>query len=305
VARRARHVAIVGDTLKDYARALSVHDLGLPRLDPRCHLLCRGADTAAFMLALESINFGSAYFPELRSYDGLRDYFGVSAALRDRFAEQVPSAEQLATWTWQECAVVFGQDGEHEPARELMILFARALNELGSHVVARYGGRFDALIEDANHSAERLVTLLIEMPGFADFASYEELRVPLLKRAQIAAADISLAFEGRGLGYFADLDCLTSFADDLVPHVLRIDGILRYSPGLAEAIAHERPLPSGSAEEVEIRASAIEAVERIVAEMRLAGRSVTAMQVDYLLWNRGLESRYQQTPRHRTHGRYY
>ena len=51
------------------------------------------------------------------------------------------------------------------------------------------------------------------------------------KRAQIVAADLALA----GVARFRDLDRLTIFADNLVPHVLRCDGVLVYdaAPGRA------------------------------------------------------------------------
>jgi hypothetical protein len=54
----------------------------------------------------------------------------------------------------------------------------------------------------------------------------------LWKRAQIAANDLALA----GVASFADIDRLTVFADNLVPHVLRIDGVLRYDPELAARV---------------------------------------------------------------------
>ena len=59
--------------------------------------------------------------------------------------------------------------------------------------------------------------------------------MPFLKRAQIAAADLCRA----GVAEFADLGELTMFADNLVPHVLRLDGILvrsaSWSPGSSAA----------------------------------------------------------------------
>jgi hypothetical protein len=73
------------------------------------------------------------------------------------------------------------------------------------------------------------------MPYFADIADYGGLRVPFCKRAQLAAADLALAFNGQGPGRFSDLDRLTIFADNLVPHVLRT-GILVYRESLAERI---------------------------------------------------------------------
>ncbi len=41
------------------------------------------------------------------------------------------------------------------------------------------------------------------------------------------AADLAAAFRGQGPGRFRDLDRLTLFADNLVPHVLRREGVLR------------------------------------------------------------------------------
>lgn len=126
VVRRAGHVAIDEDMLDACARELPPA-LTLPQLDPRCHLLDQGPDTATFMLVLEAVNFGSAYFPELRPYDGMRGYFAVSAALRDRCVRAgVPTARQLSAWSWEDCAEIFGQDPAHPPVRELMMEFARA-----------------------------------------------------------------------------------------------------------------------------------------------------------------------------------
>ncbi len=52
------------------------------------------------------------------------------------------------------------------------------------------------------------------------------------------------------------------FADNLVPHVLRLDGVLWFDPELVARIEHEELIEHGSPEEVEIRACAVHAVER-------------------------------------------
>lgn len=305
VVERARQVEIVDPRLEALCRELPPQALELPTLDPRCHYLGHGAETATFMLVLEAVNFGSGYFPNLRAYDGLTGYFAVSAALTDFFRRDgAPSAPRLQQLTSDDCARLFGQEATGASG-ELMSRFAAALGELGVHVEACYGGRFEALVEAADGSAERLVERLVAIPGFADIARYEELEVPILKRAQLCAADLSLAFGGEGLGAFHDLDRLTTFADDLVPHVLATDGVLRYNPELAGKIKRGELLPSGSPEEVEIRAATIEAVERMVTCLANQGRPTEAMRVDYLLWNRGLSPRYRATPRHRTLSGFY
>ncbi len=69
------------------------------------------------------------------------------------------------------------------------------------------------------------------MPMFADPGFY--------KRAQILPADLALA----GVAEFDDLDELTIFADNLVPHVLRVDGVLAYDDELAAQIDAGELLP--------------------------------------------------------------
>jgi hypothetical protein len=61
------------------------------------------------------------------------------------------------------------------------------------------------------------------------------------KRAQITANGRALA----GVASFADVDRLTVFADNLLPHVLRTDGVLTYAPGLAATVDAGLLLPAG------------------------------------------------------------
>jgi hypothetical protein len=62
---------------------------------------------------------------------------------------------------------------------------------------------------------------------------------------------------------------------------------------------------AGSAQEVEIRACGLHAVELLVAELRSLGHSVTARELDFVLWNRGQGRRFKSLPRHRTRTVYY
>ena len=114
-----------------------------------------------------------------------------------------------------------------------------------------------------------------------------------------------MAFAGGGPGRFDDLDRLTIFADNLVPHVLRVDGVLRYDRALADRIDREELLAPGSPEEVEIRAVAVDAVERLGEQLRAAGHPVTSMGLDQVLWRRGGGPRYKSIPRHRARTRAY
>ena len=144
------------------------------------------------------------------------------------------------------------------------------------------------LVEASGGSAERLATLLARRMRFFDDRGF-------YKRAQIVPSDLALA----GAASFGDLDRLTIFADNLVPHVLRVDGVLRYDPDLAAHIDAERLLAPGEAER-EIRACALHACEELAPRT-----GIPARELDIRLWNAGQEPRYKAVPRHRTRSVYY
>ena len=271
IAANARHVEIDLDALD------RIEPGPPPVLDPERHYL-EGTreDVARYMLTLDAINFGSGWFPTLRKRPGCSGYYTVSWALADRFRADGPwSNDELRGLSAGEVADVLGQERGHE----LMGLFATALNDLGSHLGKRSAGD---VVDAAGGSAVRLAENLTAMPFFRDEGFW--------KRAQITPNDLSLA----GIAAFDDLDELTIFADNLVPHVLRIDGVLRYAPELAAHIDREELLPPGD-EEREIRACAVHACEQIARRLGIPPRDL-----DVMLWNRGQGARYKARPRHRT-----
>ena len=306
VAERAVHVQINYDLIPSYAVSLLDAMPTVPEHEAATHYLDQGDDTAAFFLILDSINFGSGYFPHMDKRQGRSGYFTVASCLNDYFRESGPlSALKLSQLTPKDCFQIFKQDPQNRPIAGLMRLFARALNDLGSYVQADFDGRFAALIKAAGASAERLIQLLIQMPYFCDVELYDAVKVPFYKRAQLAAADLSLAFEGRGLGRFDDLQNLTIFADNLVPHVLRVDHILVYPEMLIQHIESGKLIPAGSAAEIEIRACALHTVEQLRAALNASGHAITSMELDFLLWNRGQQPAYKSIPRHRTRSVFY
>ena len=254
-----------------------------PALDPVRHYL-EGPreEVALYMLTLDTVNFGSGWFPTLRKRPGSSGYYTVAWGLADHFRSEGGWAPaRLRSLDAAELARVLGQ----EPSHELMRLYARALRDLGAFM-----GERDALevVAAAAGSAERLAEQLASgMPCFDDRGFF--------KRAQITSSDLALA----GVAEFADLDRLTIFADNLVPHVLRVDGVLRYHPDLAAQIDSGALLEPGE-QEREIRACAVHACELIAARLEVPPRVL-----DTWLWNRGQGARYKAVPRHRTRTVFY
>jgi hypothetical protein len=296
VAARSHHVHLLPEAIPALARSLADEGLGTDPEDPAHHAVGdTDEDRARFVLALDAVNFGSGWFPVLRKAPGVSGYHTIAGALRDRGGVTVDEL-QAATGDW--CAELFGQVGNDEVA-DLMDLFARSWSRLGE-VVERFGGAVP-MVEAAGRSADRLVELLAwEHKLYRDVSEHDGERVPLFKRAQITAVDLSLAFGGEGPGRFDDLDRLTMFADNLVPHVLRLAGVLRYEDALLARIEAEELLEHDSPEEVEIRAVAVHAVELVVAELHALGvDDATAGQVDMALWHRGGRPEAKAVPRHR------
>jgi hypothetical protein len=306
VADQASLVRIDYERIPAYASSLAPEKAVNPQLDPACHYLGRQKDTLSFLLVLDTINFGSGYFPHLRKRPGKSGYFTIASSLHDYYTQYGPlAAKQLAAVTVDRCTRIFDQDPANKIIAELMQHFSAALNDLGRFLLEDFSGSFTGLVESAASSAERLVELLRTRPYFNDVEAYHQLTVPFFKRAQIVAADLSLAFQGQGWGQFYDLDQMTIFADNLVPHVLRMDGILRYEESLLARINSQTLIPAGSPGEVEIRAVAVHAVELIKKSICEAGRYVTAPQLDNFLWNLGQQPFYKAVPRHRTRTIYY
>jgi hypothetical protein len=280
LAGAARSVRIDLDRLAELALR---GDAPVATLDPECHHLdAAPEEVARYLLTLDSINFGSGWFPTLRKSPGDSGYVTVARALRRRFRIDGPwSNRELRALDTATIAAALGQRANHE----LMALYAQSLRALGAWLADR--SVLEA-VGEAGGSAQKLAAQLAEgMAMFDDRGFY--------KRAQIVAANLALA----GVASFEDLDRLTIFADNLVPHVLRCDGVLVYDPRLRAHIDAGRLLRPGP-QEREIRACAVVACELLSARLGVAPRII-----DNWLWNRGQQPHYKARPRHRCRCVYY
>jgi hypothetical protein len=284
IAAQARWVSI------DLDAAATVVPAPPPGLDPRSHYLeGEPGDVADYLLALDAINFGSGWFGTLRKRTDngrpVSGYFTVAWGLADHVRAHggggVLTSEWLRTVDTRAIAEILDQPPDHE----LMSLYANALRELGRFLGDR---RALDLVAECARSTERLAQALARGMAMFDDRGF-------CKRAQIVPSDLALA----GVAEFDDLDRLTIFADNLVPHVLRCDGVLVYDESLAARIDAGETLPLGGPER-EIRACAVHACELI---SRRTG--VPERLLDAWLWNRGRAPKYKARPRHRCRTVFY
>ena len=281
VAERARWVRIDSERLA----ALEVD--GSAQLDPARHFVDGPReDVCAYLLTLTTINFGSGWFPLLhkRVVDGtpVSGYFTVAMGLADRFRARGPfTAEELRGVTTEQIAADLGQ----RPDLELMSLYAQALRQLGAFLGERTPMQ---VVEEAKGSAQELAGAVARgMAMWNDRGFY--------KRAQILPSDLAMA----GVAEFWDLDSLTIFADNLVPHVLRCEGVLVYDDALGARI-DAGELLTNAEQEREIRACAVHACAQLSQRLEMPERVI-----DVLLWNRGQDPEIKARPRHRTRSVFY
>jgi putative queuosine salvage protein len=252
----------------------------------------------SFVILRDAINFGSGYHPYLAKTGGLSGARTIGTLLAARVrADGIPSAETLAEITPVRCAEMFRQPAGGPPY-ELMAMFAAAWNELGRFLLDNFQGKYSAMVEEAGRSAVRMVDIFARMPCWVDISRYGELAAPFMKRAQLATYGIQLA--GAPAARFADLPRLTMFADNLIPHVLRLDGLLAFTAGLEQRIEGGGLIPHGSAAEIEIRAAAVHVCEKLSAAGDLSGRQMMPLQIASALWKRGQQQHYKARPRHRS-----
>jgi hypothetical protein len=254
---------------------------GVAGLDPDVHLLdAPPEDVARYVLIMDAVNFGSGWFPTLAPYDE-----PATDAISRRLSAH--ARERGKPWTAAELraldAGAVGEVLDQDPAHELIGLYAEALQQLGGWL-----GDRPALAAIAGSADQLARSLARGMPFFDDPGFY--------KRAHNAVKDLALA----GVAEFPDIDSLTVFADNLVPHVLRLDGVLVYDDALAGAVDAGELLPAGSDQEREIRACAVHACELLA---RRAG--VPPRTLDNWLWNRGQHPPYSERLAHLTRTVFY
>lgn len=305
VAQHAKSVHIRHDQLADYVALLLEQDIhrGMTPLDQQTFGAGRDdEDKAAYVIALDAINFGSGYFKTAQDQGAALEYADLALALRRAFDNgQWAKPADWTEVTAAQCHDVFKiPAGLSADLDDLMVLYAAHLAAAGQRLVSEYDGKALNLLDDAQKSAVNLATIVAQWPEFADIAVYGGRPVPVFKRAQILAADMHLALGGQGTADFDDLGDLTIFADNMVPHVLRYDGVLDYASELSAAIDAGVFLEAGSAAEVELRAVAIHAVECLKQAAEAQGKTITSLDLDRIIWNRGYEQAYFSKRPHRT-----
>ena len=233
---------------------------------------------------------------ENKCFDGA---WGMIAALGRAIKEGYPILD------FNKCADISENDFKQILRGNVQIpLFQERMNilkDISSVMVSRYQGEVSNLLKEAAGDAQNLLEIILrDFPSFRDEAIYKGQTVFFQKRVQLLVADIYQMFDGMGVGALRRIDEITACADYKLPQLLRKVGIFEYVPALAEKIDSKIELPSGSEEEVEIRANTVLAIELIKDEIRKTEPKITSNEINDQIWLATQEKFPDDKPYHRT-----
>jgi len=224
---------------------------------------------------------------------------------------------------------IVSDDDESQSKKVYMIPNAkervRLIIEMSQALLTFHDGSATSFIAKASRSADKLVHLILQnFPGFRDATvdPWKGRWLAFYKRAQILVADLWAALgiicENQSKDYdgdstcsslrrtscvgkfgidlcnFVDMNKITTFADYRVPQLLRNLGVLRYSTALAGQVDRGEEMDVFSMDELYIRASTVQAVDRLVDKVsdRIVGKldismNINSVKMDWYLWNIG------------------
>jgi len=307
VVRHAQVVALDLKRITTVAQVLALRPVPVPEWNFQYHFFDDSARTVSYIFLLDALNFsfwGEPKWSIARVRGDLDGYWALAAALK-RAAERDANflqADHLANISPDELARALRGNVEIP----MFIERWRNAQELGRVLRDHFGGSAARLVEQANGDAAALAGLVAQnITSFHDTTLYRGRAVRLFKRAQILAGDLYGSFGGEKWGKFKNLQDLTAFADYKLPQILRAWGILHYAPTLARRVDAQKPLAKDSAEEIEIRASMLWAVELLRRALRQFGRELTSVQMDWFLWESSQHTVKGIKPYHRVRTIYY
>ena len=307
VVKRAQSVSINLKRVQTVARVLSRRPVPVPSWNYEHHFFDGTEKTVAYILLLDALNFcfwGEPNWRVKHVQGDVDGYWALAASLKHAAQrdENFLDANFLASISPKELARVLKGNVEIP----LFIERWRNTQELGRVLRDHFGGSAARLVESANGDATQLARIVAEnISSFNDTTLYKNRAVNFFKRAQILVGDLYGSFNGEKWGAFKNLQDLTAFADYKLPQLLRAWGILHYAPALARRVDNKKPLLKDSAEEIEIRASMLWAVELLRYALAQLGRELTSLQMDWFLWESSQSNIKGMKPYHRVRTIYY
>ena len=287
VMSQARHVRINDASIRQWARTTpDVQPAAAFKRELFAQLPSERSALANLILLISALNFSFWGDEPISIQWRGKTYTGFTAML----ISIMMAAKHDAAWSnpqyWASAPIDEIEQvlqGRHQlPLMDRRIQIVR---ETGQTLIDRFDGSFIFALDSINERAWPLAVLLMtNFDSFRDVASYGNTPVYFLKRAQICALDLSLAFEANDHAGLTGVETLTAFADYRIPQALRHLGILELNDDLAERIDNCVELEKDGSEEIELRAASVRAVDMMLSELHHVDRRGWTWEIDAALW---------------------
>lgn len=255
-------------------------------------------DRLGFIAVLDAISF--SYWGEPKwtieyqgtSYDGA---YALNACLGQAHDEGVPILDP----TYLESISIDDLEFILKGNTQIPLLDQRKaiLQEFGRVTNQIYDGDIRNLIGFRTSAVDLMQTILHSYHSFTDQSQYGSNTIFFNKRAQLLVSDMHHILGEESIYGTVEL---SACADYKLPQILRKNGILVYEKKLADAVDSKHTIASGSAEEVEIRAATIYAVDLLTKELQKKYPNLKAIEVNDYLWLQSQQKHPDDKPYHRT-----
>ena len=306
VVENSQHVKINRGKTKELAEKWGKSESVIPEWDKNYHFSNDSEKTCEYLFVLDSINFcfwakeGTDKWKIDYNGKKIDGYNALAFSLKNIFEKEKFSS--FDEFNCSEFKDFFKGENEMPLLKERFEI----LRENYKILKDKYEGKFSKLVEQCDYDSLRILSELVDnFPSFRDESEYKGKGIAFYKRAQILIGDLYCAFDGKRRGNLKNLDKLTMFADYKVPQILRGYGVLEYNEELSEKLNKRELIPSGSEEEIEIRANAIWAIELLKGELNKNGIKLKSFEVDWVLWNLAQNEHIDLKPYHLTETIFY
>lgn len=193
----------------------------------------------------------------------------------------------------------------------------RMIREVFTIIKLSFNSSCTEFIKRGEQNAPKLVKEILDnFVCYRDTAIYEGEQVFFYKRAQILVCDLYIAYldliekvgkneENKILDFSETIGEITTFADYIVPQILRAKGIIKYNEELSKTIDNKVQILNGSVYEIELRAASIISVELLKEEFMKFGKKYHSFDIDVFLWQEGERNKEKILPHHRTLSIFY
>lgn len=301
-----QYLQINNDNIKLLARKKEFQNLILPAWQEDVFLIEESESDFNFLFLINTINFSYWSDPNHPKwyfiYKNIKytGSFALFAALKNALENGYPLFDHnyLKNLSEKDLSEIL------EKYQKIPMLDYRLniLRDIGQNFLNSYYQSFYQIYKSSNNSALDLINKIIKIfPSFNDSFLYKNNQYNFLKRAQLVTAMI----HGRNNQIFNDIDKLTVFADYRVPQTLRKLGLTDYSQEISNEIKENIYLPEGSAKELEIRISTIQACNILKDFLKQNNIKTNSLNIDYYMWKNSKSILEPDFDFHRTRNVFY